>query len=199
MKRTIGMHCKKHVLMAGIGAMLMLGGCATSPQSVQVNPVVSVSESTKNTLDSNVSVTVFDERTTAVIGLRGGVYDTNEITAKGDLPLALRAAIEKGLREMGATISASSDDPQFHVYLDTLEYTVPKGSYVTQVDVKTSMRVVVSHNNRQFTGNYGSELTERVAKAPSDKKNEELINQVLGDVLERVFADKGLQGFVKAL
>ena len=66
----------------GLVIMLALGGCAMSPQSVQINPSVVVSESARNALSSSVSVTVFDERLTPVIGHRGGVYDSNEITAR---------------------------------------------------------------------------------------------------------------------
>ena len=190
---------QKLLTMVGLGVLLTLGGCAMSPQTVKVNPSVTVAESARETLSSRVSVTVFDERLTPVIGHRGGVYDTNVITARDNLPLALRSAVERGLREMGASVVTSVKAPQLQVYLDSLEYTVPEGSYVTQVQVKAKIRVAVMHAGKRFEGSYSADISERVPKAPSDKKNEELLNQVLSDVLERLFADQKLQGFMKTL
>ena len=195
----IKLRWQKLLPMAGLGVLLTLGGCAMSPQAVKVNPSVTVAESVRDTLSSRVSVTVFDERLTPVIGHRGGVYDTNVITARDNLPLALRSAVERGLREMGASVVTSVKAPQFQVYLDSLEYTVPEGSYVTQVQVNARIRVAVMHAGKRFEGSYSADISERVPKAPSDKKNEELLNQVLSDVLERLFADQKLQGFVKTL
>lgn len=187
------------VAMMVLGAVLTLAGCAMSPQAVQVNPSVSVAESARNSLNASVSVTVFDERLTPVIGYRGGVYDSSVITARDNLPLALRSSVERGLREMGMSASSSSEAAQFQVYLDSLEYTVPEGSYVTKVEVKAKVRVVVLQSGRRFEGSYSSDISERVAKAPSDSKNEELINGVLSDVLERLFADSKLQEFLASL
>lgn len=190
---------QKLLPMTGLGVLLTLGGCAMSPQAIKVNPSVTVAESIRDTLSSSVSVTVFDERLTPVIGYRGGVYDTNVITARDNLPLALRSAVERGLREMGASVVASGNTPQFQVYLDSLDYRVPEGSYVTQVEVKAKIRVSVMHAGKRFEGSYSADVSERVPKAPSDKKNEELVNQVLSDVLERLFADQKLQDFMKIL
>ncbi|AMO57793.1 hypothetical protein GZ77_13110 [Endozoicomonas montiporae] len=196
---TTKLRWKSLLPKAGLVAMLALGGCAMSPQSIQVNPSVTVAESVRNSLSSSVSVTVFDERLTPVIGFRGGVYDSNEITARDNLPLALRSAVERGLREMGVSVVTSGEAPQFQVYLDSLEYRVPEGSYVTSVEVQTRIRVAVLHKGKRFEGSYSADISERVPKAPSDKKNEQLVNQVLSDVLERLFADQKLQSFMKTL
>ncbi|WP_252178960.1 YajG family lipoprotein [Endozoicomonas sp. 4G] len=176
---------------------LALGGCALSPQEVDVTPKIAV-EKPVEPLQGTVSVTVYDERLSRSLGHRGGVYsDTNDITTNDRLTLAIRSAVEMSLREMGLTVTESEDVPQFQVYLDDLEYKVPEGSYITQVDLKAKVRVRIIKDGQRFEGVYATEITERVPKAPSDEKNEELINQVLSDVLSRALADPKLTGFLK--
>lgn len=176
---------------------LALGGCALSPQEVDVTPKIAV-EKPVEPLQGTVSVTVYDERLSRSLGHRGGVYSsTNAITTNDRLTLAIRSAVELGLREMGLRVTESEDVPQFQVYLDDLEYKVPEGSYVTQVDLKAKVRVRVVKEGQRFEGAYSSEIGERVPKAPSDEKNEELVNKVLSDVLSRALDDPRLKSFLK--
>ncbi|WP_062262039.1 YajG family lipoprotein [Endozoicomonas arenosclerae] len=185
---------KASVILLGA---LALGGCALSPQEVGVNPRVAVEKPVKQ-LQGTVSVTVYDERLSRSLGSRGGVYSsTNAITTNDRLTLAVRSAVELGLRELGLRVTESEEVPQFQVYLDDLEYQVPEGSYITQVDLKSKIRVRILNNGQRFEGTYSSEMTERVPKAPSDEKNEELIDKVLSDVLSRALADPRLLDFFK--
>ncbi|KEQ18859.1 YajG family lipoprotein [Endozoicomonas numazuensis] len=184
---------KASVILLGA---LALGGCALSPQEVDVNPRIAVEKPIKQ-LQGTVSVTVYDERLSRSLGNRGGVYSsTNAITTNDRLALAIRSSVELGLREMGLRVTESEEVPQFQVYLDSLEYRVPEGSYITQVDLSAKIRARVIKNGQSFEGVYSSEISERVPKAPSDDKNEELIDKVLSDVLSRSLADPGLTSFL---
>ena len=195
---TIKRNLSRKLSLAGLSCLLMLTGCALSPQSIHVNPRVTVQESLKNSLDSRVSVTVFDERISPAIGYRGGVYESSVITMADNLALALRSSVERGLREAGVEV-VTGDAPQLQVYLDELEYHVPEGSYVTQVAVRAKIRAVVLSQGRRFEGTYSADVTERVARAPSERKNQELVDQVLSDVLTRLFNDGEFQGFMAQL
>ncbi|MRI32200.1 hypothetical protein EOPP23_04210 [Endozoicomonas sp. OPT23] len=182
--------------LAILFASLLSAGCALSPQDVEVNPRITL-EQPQEVIDGTVSTTVYDDRISKSLGNRGGVYgDTNAITTTNNLPLSLRSAVDLGLRELGMTVTESEDGAQFQLYLDELEYRVPEGNYITQVDLMAKIRVVVVNNGKRFKGSYTSSIQERVPTAPSDKKNEELINRVLGDVLDRAFSDSELQNFL---
>ncbi len=181
-----------------LGSVLM-AGCALSPQDVDVNPKIVV-EKPEQTIDGVVSVAVYDDRISKSLGNRGGVYGkTNAINTTDKLPLALRSAVELGLRELGMTVTQSEEVAQFQLYLDELEYEVPEGNYVTQVDLKTRVRVTAISGNERFTGSYSSTIRERVPSAPSEKKNEELVNKVLSDVLNRALADPELEDFLAGI
>ena len=188
----------KNYLAILFGTML-LAGCALSPQDVDVNPRIAV-EKPEQVIDGVVSVAVYDDRISKILGNRGGVYgNTNAITTTDKLPLALRSAVELGLRELGMTVTQSETVAQFQLYLDELEYKVPEGSYITQVDLKAKIRVVVTSGGERFSGSYSSTLQERVPSAPSEKKNEELINTVLANVLNRALADPELEDFLSGI
>ena len=185
----------KKILM-GLAASFLLAGCALSPQEVQLAPKVVVEKPTQM-MSSSVSVTVYDERISNVLGNRGGVYgDTNAITTSANLPASLKMAVSEGLSGMGVSVEASEAVTQFQVYLDELDYTVPEGSYITKVDLSARIRVVVMNASQRFEGSYTSSVSERVPSAPSDEKNEALINAVMGDVLTRALEDKRLQQFL---
>ena len=183
-------------LYTGLLLALILTGCAMSPQSVFVAPRV-LAPAGEN-LNSSVSVTAYDERTSPVIGSRGGVYaESSQLRAGNNLALAVKGAAEQVLSGMGVDISRTDANP-FQIYIDKLTYTVPEGSYVTQVTLEADIRVRVRNSQGDwYDGRYSSDLQRRVLKAPSDAENERLINEVLGMVLQRMVDDRGLQLFLQ--
>ncbi|MGI9277134.1 MAG: YajG family lipoprotein [Endozoicomonas sp.] len=186
------------VLLAVLVSALV-GGCALSPQVIDANPRITLQQ-TSGEFAGVVAVTVYDERISSTLGSRGGVYAaTNPITTSGSLPLTMRSAVELALRELGMQVTDSEKTAQMQVYLDQLDYQVPEGSYITRVDLMSKIRVHVVSEGRRFEGAYSSEIGERVASAPSDAKNQELVEQVLNDVLGRAFGDPQLLGFLTSI
>lgn len=180
-------------------AVLLLGGCAMSPQLVEVNPRVALGAQQEK-LSGRVNVTVYDDRTSRSLGSRGGVYsDTNRISTTDNFPLSVRSAVELALRQAGMVITDAAEAPQFQVYVDTLSYRVPEGGYVNQVDLKAAVRVVVKNGAHRFNGRYSSDYTQKQMTLPSDEKNEELINKVLSDALSKAFYDQELARFLSSL
>ena len=177
----------------------LIGGCALSPQVIDANPRITLQQ-TSGEYAGVLAVTVYDERISSTLGSRGGVYSaTNPITTSDNLPLTIRSAVELALRELGMQVTDSDKTAQMQVHLDQLEYSVPEGTYITRVDLMSKIRVNIVSDGRHFEGIYSSEIGERVASAPSDAKNKELVEQVLNDVLGRAFADPKLLGFLASL
>lgn len=188
---------KKFVSAVALVA-LALGGCAMSPQQIEVSPKITVNDAVKSA-QTTISVTVYDDRPGDRIGSRGGVYsETSTISTSADFALSVRSAVELALRQMGLKVTDSQDTPQFQVYIDQLSYTVPEG-YVSQVDLKATARVVVTGGGEVFSGRYSSNIQQKLVAAPSDEKNVELVNQVLSDVLGRAFNDGELKAFLNTL
>lgn len=176
-----------------------LGGCALSPQNVTIAPEVQLASDPVK-LDGPVTVTAFDERVTPWIGTRGGVYkESNRIGIANSLQDAVKLAVEKSLLEQGMQPGSSAEAPQFQVYVDTLEYTVPASNYITKVDLKASIRVTVRAGSKFYQGSYSAADSQRVMKAPSDESNAQMINDILGKAIARAFEDPGLMRFMARL
>lgn len=194
-------------------ASVFLGGCAKSPQQVVIAPTISVESGEllpgKKT-NNKIALTVYDERPSSVMGSRGGVYGETSLVSTGeDFTRNIRAAAEQALQEMGLTVSSSESAsepsnstsktvPQFQLYIDRFSYDV-LDSYFQDIEIKAAAHVVVTRGGQRFTGRYNSDLNQRLMTAPSNDKNDEMVNQVLDDVLARVFNDDALKVFLKEI
>ncbi|PTU74660.1 YajG family lipoprotein [Pseudomonas mangrovi] len=174
---------------------LALGGCAHSPQAlspqVKINaPVTAVGQG------QPVVVKVVDGRASPNLGTRGGLYpetSTISVSSKDILP-KLQAQAEAGVRLLGFTPTANAyNAPQITFTLADLKYQSPKeGLYVTEADLKASIRVDVQNSRRRYTGRYGSSLNQRFGMAPNQATNTKLVSDVLSDALTRAFKDPTL-------
>lgn len=177
---------------------LLFGGCAMSPQQVAVAPDIAV-EAGKPVSTSVIGLTVYDERPSVILGSRGGVYsETSMISTGADFIANIRAATEQALQQLGLKVSATENAPQFQLYIDRLTYDV-LDSYLHNIEIKAAAHVVVIHGSQRFTGRYSSDLNQKLPTAPSNKKNDEMVNQVMDDMLVRVFQDESLREFLSAL
>ena len=142
-----------------------LSGCALSPQNIDLDPVVDMASPTVG-LDGPVTVTVYDERLTPWLGNRGGIYgSTNRIGIANNLQESVANAVEKALWDQGMVPGNSSSAPQFQVYIDSLSYKVPEGNYVTQVDLKASLRLTVLAGGNNYQGSYSASESHKVVKS----------------------------------
>ena len=186
-------------LMLPVLLVTFLGGCALSPQNVTIAPDIEI-KGNQVALDGPVTVTVYDQRLSPWLGSRGGVYSgSNKIGIENNLQDAVRSSVEKALQKAGMQPGHSAAAPQFQVYIDTLEYHVPDSSYVSHVDLKAAVRVVVQVGTARYQGSYIAEDDRRVFRAPSDEENEEMINGILAKAVERAFDDPGLLRFMARL
>ena len=169
-----------------------------SPQQVAVAPVIAV-DASKPVSTAEIGLTIYDERPSVVLGSRGGVYsETSMISTGVDFTSNIRTALEQALQQMGLQVSAAENAPEFQLYIDRLTYEV-LDSYLHNVEIKAAAHVVVTHGGQRFTGRYSSDLNQKLPTAPSNKKNDVLVNQVVSDMLARVCQDEALKEFLSAL
>ncbi len=175
--------------------VVLLGGCALSPQEIDVSPRININAA-QSVASKPINVTVFDQRSISLIGSRGGVYsETSSLSTNDSFTLSIQSSVELALRQMGFKITDSQEAIQLQVYIDQLSYEVPEG-YVSQVDLRAVTRVVIKKGSETFTGKYSSDIQQKLITAPSNKKNVELVNQVLSDVMGRAFNDTGFRAFL---
>ncbi|MGI0117140.1 YajG family lipoprotein [Zooshikella sp. RANM57] len=192
MKKMISAVC------LGLSILLTMTGCVLSPQQIDVNPTITLPTRVP-VVQRTVTVNVQDSRPTKVLGTRGGLYDkTSTITIHNDLTRAIKHAVEQGLLQMEMQVDNQNPSVKFNVYIEEMNYDTPDSNYVTQVNVSATVKAVVEIGFKRYTGRYQSSAKHRVVKAPSDVKNQEIINDLLNDGLSRMFNDQSLIRFMRS-
>ncbi len=175
----------------------LLSACALSPQKVTLSPEVNVATAEYGQ-GRSINVMVEDNRDTEIIGVRGGVYsDTSTITAGGDYKTELAHAMANGLTQWGfvSHVGATSDAIQFTLSVDEITYLPPERSVAGKSKVDVAVSIKVLKGMKQYSGRYSASGEQGHATTPSEEKNAEHINRIIGLALEEVFADEGLVNF----
>ncbi|MDE1463041.1 YajG family lipoprotein [Spartinivicinus poritis] len=192
------MMIKKLVHSALLSTLIITGGCALSPQQVEVAPHITLPVKVP-VVKNTVNVSVVDDRLSKVLGTRGGIYDkTSTLTIKNDITLAVKHAVEQALLKMEMQLDPNNPAVRFTVYIDKIDYSTPAQNYVTEVNINAVARAEVKFGDRVYHGRYQSTAKHKVVKAPSETKNEEIVNGIINNVLDRMFSDQALVKFLRS-
>lgn len=180
--------------------LLLLGGCALSPQTVSIVPSIDTGNLEKTGDGKKIALDIADNRGTAVVGTRGGVYaDTSEIRTSADVKSPMREELGRALQAMGYRVVPAGEpaDAALSVIIDAIKYTAIDKTVGKSIEIVATLRVISKVENREYTGRYRSKRTTDVLKAPDTAENEKIINDAVSHVLGRVLADAELHAFMR--
>lgn len=177
---------------------LLLGACAFNPQKVNLQPVLTASGSDvgKGRL---ISLKVVDERPKYVLGHRGGAYGAAaEITTDQDVSEIIRSKVSEGLRAHGFEVAAAGANAplSMKVEIRLIEYSTSTGMWTGGVHTKAALKVVCKNASRDYENLYRQENEDRIMVVPTAEKNEESINKVISETLDKNFQDQELMKFL---
>ena len=176
-----------------LAAALVLGGCALSPQIVDISPRPDVPDGTSVANANTIGIEVNDARGSREIGSRGGIYrDTATISTAGGMTRSLRNIIAGAFATLGYTVVASGADATLTVDVTELRYNAQGDNNVRKVETVAALATTCRNGGFTQTNNYRVTDAKDVLKAPSGGANEEMINQTLASALERMFNDNRL-------
>lgn len=174
---------------------LLIVGCA-SPHYLQVDPRVTA-DLPQSGSGQQVTLSVVDGRDSEVLGTRSGAaMSTATITVNAhELVPKLQAQAEQALGRMGYTPTAQSAEgrPSLTLTLDRLDY--GRGETRPLIDearLEAELRAVAVNGGTTFTGVYTSKRTQGYAVRPDLEANTAMVNELLGDALNRAFRDPEL-------
>ncbi len=176
---------------------LVAVSCARSPQVVTLSPALTGPPG-KIAVPRSVELSVRDDRSSKVIGSRGGLYaKTSTITTEGDIGPGLRELLAQKLEQQGYTVvpPGSGGEVKLSVELQKLTYETG-GSVLTEIKLSSSVGVTCIKGGDTLTSRYGTNHREEFATAPNEKKNSELINMVIGRTLDEMLGDQELRDFM---
>ncbi|WP_428240877.1 YajG family lipoprotein [Gynuella sp.] len=176
---------------------LSLVSCAETPQQISVLPPLA----TDNLIvgqGQSVALTVTDERADPVLGSRGGVYaETSVITLQPGFEKKLQEEISRKLAQRNFIIDPMSLEVTWQVKLLELSYEiVPVDQLKDNIVVKGKLGFEMNNANKTFTKSYGATRVQPMFGKPSDKKNSDLVNMVIADMVNAMLSDQQVADFL---
>lgn len=167
----------------------LLGGCALSPQTVVITPRIDV-QSHPIGRGRALALEVVDQRPARHFGYRGGVYETAVISPHADVAQTIRQAIAERLRASQFEVTSPSDAPLgMRVEIQRIDYVATGEPVITEVRARAAIRVTIRNRERVLTSQYQANSARRVWGPPGESENEAIINEVIGQVLQRMLQD----------
>ena len=183
-------------LSAALLASVWLAGCA-SPHYLQLSPertadVASVGDG------QEITVLAQDGRESEVIGNRaGGGMSTAQITVNShEVIPRLQQEAERAVADMGFTPTreAAEGRPSLTLELDSLSYAQGNSDQplIDEARLEGVLRAIVRNDGTTYTGTYTSRRSQEYAVKPDKDTNTRMLNDLLGDALNRAFSDEDL-------
>ena len=174
----------------------LTSACAFNAQSINISPVMSLSSSDLGK-GKDVLLSVVDERPKQIIGHRGTAYGAAaEITSSQDVAVVIREKVSTGLSSKGFHVVTGSGQAttSMKVEIRLIEYTTSAGFWTGGIHTRAAFKGICKNGRQEYENIYRQENEERVVVVPTAETNEQLINQVVGQALEKIFRDEQILG-----
>jgi uncharacterized lipoprotein YajG len=185
--------------IAGLAcALALVSGCAFTAQRVNLAPQVRVSGSGIGE-GRTVFVRSVDERTSNVLGVRGGQGIGAEITAD-DVEGVVNRSLIDGLRQIGfqPTLQRVGGAPELRVEIRTVEYKITTGFWAGGLDANVALKAIcIVGEARPYERLHRGHHEETILVVQSASQNELYINSALSRAIESVLADRELMTCLK--
>lgn len=179
-------------------SLLLLAGCAQSPQRVWLDPKLNVPTSSVGE-GRVVAVDVVDRRPSPSLGNFGKSRDAaTDLSTEQDVALVVKQEVISGMRKKGfvAVEEQTNRDAKLNVEIQSLEYATSPNTWTGDVYIKSALKAVASKNGKTLEKMYRANFDKRVVVVPTATTNEQWINEALGDVLRQLLEDRELSFFL---
>lgn len=176
----------------------LLGGCAISPQSISLNPSVTVEQ--KNIGQGrSVNLSVVDKRATKALGSRGGIYaGTALLTIAGGPEEPIRQELAGALSAYGFNvINAMNADINMVVEIETLSYEKTAETYPMLINNNILLKAICNKPEAEFTSRYSANKAQNMVTTPTVSQNEKMINELVSKALTALLNDQRLLDFLR--
>ncbi len=188
---------RRHLLRAGatLLAGALLAGCA-SPHYLQLDPQRSTPVPQAGGGQA-ITVMAVDDRHGEVIGTRSGsAMSTAVISVSAhELVPRLQREAERAVRDMGFTPTTEPADGRPSLTLTLLHLGYERGDSRPVIDearLEAVLEAKAVNRGNTYTGTYTSRRTQSYAVRPDRETNARMLNDLIGDALDRAFSDPEL-------
>jgi uncharacterized lipoprotein YajG len=141
---------------------------------------------------------VVDERPNTEFGHRGFGGSGGMVSPEQDVTVVFLDAVSDGLTHLGfvPTQDEAASDRSLKLEIREIEYKLVQGFWVVAAETNAAVKGIARRGGDSYENFYRADSAGRSAAAPSAKTNEKHINDVVNGVLNQLFADEELFGFL---
>jgi uncharacterized lipoprotein len=176
--------------LALLAAVLVLGGCASSPLKIQVTPKVTVREGQIG-MGRTYVVEVHNPAQGKAIGMRS--------SGDNDLANSVGLAVADGMDSMGFSIGqGAGEDIHLRIDITSLQFGAPTGTeYTNKVEMNAKIAVRVDRGGDHFSGQYGTKGDKRFVLAPGPEQSSQAVSEMMSQALQNMFNDPAFMNFLR--
>ncbi|QTF09498.1 hypothetical protein HC231_17455 [Brenneria izadpanahii] len=178
-------------------AVLMLAGCASKSNTLNVMPKISLPPQDPTLMGITISINGADQRADQALAKVNRDGQLITLTPSRDLRFLLQEALEKQMAARGYMIGTGGP-VALQIVVNNLYADVAEGNLRYNITTKADISILsqAANGNKQVK-NYRSTYNVQGAFTATNDKITDAVNTVLGDVINDMAQDTSVSAFIK--
>ncbi|WP_447865944.1 lipoprotein [Rahnella bonaserana] len=179
-------------------AMLMLAGCATSTNTLDVSPKIVLPSQDPTLQGITISINGADQRKGQALAKVNRDGQLISLTPSRDLRFLLQESLEKQMTARGYMVGADGA-VDLQIVVNNLYADVQEGNLRYNITTKADISIIATaKNGNKQVKNYRSTYNVQGALSATNAKITNAVNTTLGDVISDMASDTSISDFIKA-
>ena len=179
-------------------AMLMLAGCATSTNTLDVSPKIVLPSQDPTLQGITISINGADQRKDQALAKVNRDGQLISLTPSRDLRFLLQESLEKQMTARGYMVGADGA-VDLQIVVNNLYADVQEGNLRYNITTKADISIIATaKNGNKQVKNYRSTYNVQGALSATNAKITNAVNTTLGDVISDMASDTSISDFIKA-
>lgn len=179
-------------------ALLMLAGCATSTNTLNISPKISLPTQDPTLQGITISINGADQRQDHALAKVNRDGQLVSLTPSRDLRFLLQESLEKQMIARGYMIGADGA-VDLQIVVNNLFADVQEGNLRYNITTKADISIIATaKNGNKQVKNYRSTYNVQGAFTASNTKITNAVNSTLSDVINDMAQDTSISNFIKA-
>ncbi len=179
-----------------VALVVTLMGCTLAPQKLKVMPELSFEA--LHGVKVPIELVIEDNRAEdSILGYRNAKKE-GVIGFDGSLVSALGESIQKALLKQGVKMHKGPEPMvRLSIEVEKLHYSTPDKSWVSHIAMQGEILLTVSRADASFKKRFSGNKSQDVATAPSAEFNENYMNALLSELVNKAMNDREVINFLK--
>jgi len=179
-------------------AMLMLAGCATSTNTLDVSPKIVLPSQDPTLQGITISINGADQRQDQALAKVNRDGQLISLTPSRDLRFLLQESLEKQMTARGYMVGADGA-VDLQIVVNNLYADVQEGNLRYNITTKADISIIATaKNGSKQVKNYRSTYNVQGALSATNAKITNAVNTTQGDVIRDMASDTSISDIIKA-